>query len=151
MKRTMNQNGKVTITTILMVIILFYGAFAAYKIISSRLTTNQIKSEIIDKFGFVRGTDFTVQKGEEIIRQIMIAHNLYKDPLVEDSESGDEAGDEEGTAESTDVSTGTQILVTIEQGGSKLYFKVDYTDVVDLILFKLRPHYTVENEMVNYN
>lgn len=151
MRRTMNQNGKVTITTILIIVVLFYAAFAAYKIISSKLTTNQIRSDIIDKFGFVRGTDFTVQKGEEIIREIMISHDLYKDPLTAESESGDEAGDEDGTAESTDINTGTQILVTVDQGGTRLYFKVDYTDVVDLILFKLRPHYTVEGDMVNYN
>jgi hypothetical protein len=52
-----------------------------------------VESEIIEKFGYIRGTDFTPEKGEEIIRGVMRAHNLYSEAAGEGEENEDESGD----------------------------------------------------------
>ena len=150
MKSQLSQKGKISFSTILIMLLLFYGAFAAFKIISSRLTKSQIKNEIVDKFGYIRGPDFTVEKGEKIIQDILKEHELYTEPGEED-EYEDESGEEEGSAESEKAFTGTRISVTVLQKGAKIKFYVEYMDIIDLILFKTKAYYTIDDEMLNYN
>jgi hypothetical protein len=142
-----NQKGKTNITSILIVVVLVYGAFVAFKIISSRVTKSQIKNEIIEKFGFIRGTEFTREKGEEVIREILIAHDLYTEDVIGEEEDGDEYGDKEINVESY----GTRISVEIQQKGSKIWFSVEYVDEINLLLFKTKARYNIEDEMLNYN
>jgi hypothetical protein len=144
-KKMRNQKGKVNISSILIIAVLIYGAFAAFKVISSRVTKTQIKSEIIEKFGFIRGTDFTPGKGEEIIREILIAHNLYSEDGGEGEENEYESGDENVNVKSL----GTKIVVNVQ--GAKITFSVEYTDVIDFIFFKSKARYLIEEEMLNYN
>lgn len=142
-----NQKGKVNISSILIIAILVYGAFAAFKIISSRITKAQIKNEIIDKFGYIRGPDFTPEKGEEVIREILIEHNLYSEDVSGGEENEYESGDEDVNVEYY----GTIIDVEIRQKGSKIWFAVEYIDEINLLLFKTKARYYFEDEMFNYN
>ena len=142
-----NQKGKVNISSILIIAILVYGAFVAFKIISSRITKSQIKNEIIEKFGFIRGTEFTPEKGEQVIREILIEHDLYTEDEIGDEESEDEYGDKEINVEAY----GTRIAVEIRQKGSKIWFSVEYVDEINLIFFKTKARYDFEDEMLNYN
>jgi hypothetical protein len=144
-KKMRNQKGKVNISSILIITVLIYGAFAGFKVISSRVTKTQIKSEIIEKFGFIRGTDFTSGLGEEIIRKILIEHNLYSEDVGEGEENEYESGDENVNA----ASYGTKIVVNVQ--GAKITFSVEYTDVIDFIFFKSKARYLIEEEMLNYN
>lgn len=144
-KKMRNQKGKVNIGGILIIAVLVYGAFAGFKVISSRVTKTQIKSEIIEKFGFIRGTDFTPALGEEIIRKILIEHNLYSEGVGEGEEDEYESGDENVNA----ASYGTKIAVNVQ--GAKIRFSVEYTDVIDFIFFKTKARYLIQEEMLNYN
>jgi len=142
-----NQKGKINISSILITVMLVYGAFAAYKVIASRVTKTQIKSEIIEKFGFIRGSDFTVEKGEQVIREIMTAHNLY----VEDV-SGEEADEyKSGEEKVKKESTATKIAVEVQEKEAKVWFAVEYTDTIDFLFFKSKVRYYIEEEMLNYN
>ncbi|MGD2092765.1 MAG: hypothetical protein PVH61_41755 [Candidatus Aminicenantes bacterium] len=142
-----NQKGKVNISSILIIVILVYGAFAAFKIISSRITKSQIKNEIIDKFGFIRGPQFTPEKGEQVIREILIQHDLYSEDV-----SYAEEDEYETAAEDVNVEYyGTRIAVEIRQKGSKIWFSVEYVDEINLLLFKTKSRYLIEYEMLNYN
>jgi hypothetical protein len=144
-----NQKGKVNITSVLIVAVLIYGAFVAFKIISSRFTKSQIKNEIIEKFGYIRGTDFTPEKGEEVIREILIEHDLYTEDEI--AEEGDENEDGFGDKEINVEAYGTRISVEIQQKGSKIWFSVEYVDEINLLLFKTKTRYKFEDEMLNYN
>ncbi len=142
-----NQKGKVNIGSFLIIVMLVYGAFAAFKIISSRVTKTQIKSEIIEKFGAIIGMDFTPEKGEEIIRDIMTAHKLYSEPVGEGEENEDESGDKNVKAKSDQ----TKIAVELRQNGTKIRFFVEYIDEINLLLFKTKARYSIDEEMFNYN
>jgi hypothetical protein len=144
-KKMRNQKGKVNISSILIIAVLIYGAFAAFKVISSRVTKTQIKSEIIEKFGFIRGTDFTPALGEEIIRKILIAHNLYSEDVGQGEENEYESGDENVNVKSL----ATKIAVNIQ--GAKIRFSVEYTDEINFILFKTKARYLIDEEMLSYN
>jgi len=146
-----NQKGKVNITSILIVAVLVYGAFVAFKIISSRITKSQIKNEIIEKFGYIRGTEFTPEKGEEVIREILIAHDLYTEDVIGEEEDENENEDEFGDKEINVEAYGTRISVKIQQKGSKIWFSVEYVDEINLLLFKTKARYKFEDEMLNYN
>lgn len=142
-----NQKGKTNITSILIIAILVYGAFVAFKIIASRVTKSQIKNEIIDKFGFIRGPQFTPERGEDVIRQILIGHGLYTEDVVEAEEDENESGDEDVNVEYY----GTRIDVAVRGKGSKIWFSVEYIDQINLLLFKTKARYLIEHEMLNYN
>jgi len=142
-----NQKGKVNIGGILIIAVLVYVAFVAFKVISSRVTKTQIKSEIIEKFGVILGMDFTPEKGEETIRGIMIAHNLYSEAAGEGEENEYESGDKNVKA----VSDQTKIAVELRQNGTKIRFVVEYIDEIDLLLFKTKARYSIDEEIFNYN
>jgi hypothetical protein len=142
-----NPKGKVNISSILIIIVIVYGAFVAFKFISSRVTKTQIKSEILEKFGYIRGTEFTPEKGEEVIRKVLIARNLYIEDVGEGEESENESGDKNVNA----GSFATKINVEARQGGSKIWLAVEYMDEIDLLLFKTKVRYNFEEEMLNYN
>lgn len=141
-----NPKGKANISSILIIIVLGYGAFLAFKFISSRVTKTQIKTEILEKLGYIRGPEFTPEKGEDIIRKILIDHNLYSEDASEGEVNENESEDKNVNAES-DV---TKIKVEVQQGGSKIRFTVEYMDEIDLLLFKTKAHYNIEEEMLNY-
>ena len=74
----MNREGKVAFSTIIFMVVLIYGGFVAYKIFSARITMGQIKKEIVDKIGFVRGQDFNSKKGEDIAWEVLRANGVDK-------------------------------------------------------------------------
>jgi hypothetical protein len=142
-----NQKGKTNISSILIIAVLVYGAFAAFKIISSGITKSQIKNEIIEKFGYIRGTEFTPERGEEVIREILIEHDLYTEDVIGEEEDENEFGDKEINVEAY----GTKIAVEIRQKGSKIWFSVEYVEEISLLLFNIKKRYYFEDEMFNYN
>ena len=154
MKGNANQKGKITITTIIVFIVVFYGGFVAFKIITSRLTKAQIKNEIVDKFGFVRGADFTPEKGREIIEEVMEDHGFLTPDEIRPREESDEdtyRDESETEGESAVAREGTKIFVEVRDKGAKAWFRVEYTDIIDLILFNQKARYSFEDEVINYN
>lgn len=142
-----NQKGKVNISSILIVALLVYGGFVAFKIIASGVTKSQIKNEIIEKFGFERGSEFTPERGREIIRKILMEHDLYNEDVIGKEEDESESGGKQINA----AAYGTIIEVEIRQRGTRIRFSVDYTDEINLVFFKMKKQYYFEHEMLNYN
>lgn len=150
-----NQKGKVTIGSFLVMLVLFYGGFVAFKIIASRATKSQLKKEITDKFGFYRGSEFTPEKGEKLIQEIMMEYGLYSaggiDEVVEDDVESESESEYEADQESESVYQGTRITVELRSKRSKIWFRVDYVDEINLIFFKTKARYSIEDQMLNYN
>ncbi|UCH95732.1 MAG: hypothetical protein JSV88_02495 [Candidatus Aminicenantes bacterium] len=154
MKSKAIQKGKITIGSILIFLVLFYGGFVAFKIVTSRLTKSQIKNEIVDKFGYIRGPDFTIERGERVIREVLKEYDLFREEEVDVGEEGEEdeyeseSGDDAGIGKE---SMATRIKVEVRQKGAKVWFHVDYVDEINLILFKSTARYSIEDEVLNYN
>jgi hypothetical protein len=153
-KMIKNQTGKATITTILIIVIICYGAFVAYKFISAKLTRTQIKNEVINKFGILRGPDFSEEQGQKFVRDILIANGiLSNDPTVksEDEESGEYYDDVE-EVRTTDV-RGKKVIysVRLNENRSKITFYIQYEYLVDLLIFEVTQVHDIKEEMLNYN
>ena len=73
----MNQKGKITIGGLIFLLIIIYGAYAAFVYLGARVEKSQIANEVKDAIGLHRGGDFSAQKGEEVIRDI-----LYRKDIV---------------------------------------------------------------------
>ena len=140
------QKGKVTITTILFFVVLFYAGFVAVKIISANLTKSHIKNEIIDKFGYMRGDDFKVEEGEKIIRQV-----LKDNGVLPADENYDFEDDEETESQSNRGLKPPEIYVEFDKKASEISFFAEYEYEVSLILFKYKKIYTIEDKMRSYN
>ena len=154
MKRKTNREGKITITTIIVMIVLFYAGFAAFKIITSSVTKSQIKNEIVEKFGFHRGAQFTADQGQEIIEEILEANGVLTpgdDPPREESGEDEYKGEAAYQGGAEEFREGTKIFVEVRERGSKVWFQVEYTDTIDLIFFKKKTRYSIEEEVINYN
>ena len=151
--RQQTQAGKITFTTILFLIVIFYGGFAAVKVISANLTKSQIKNEIIDKLGFARGDDFTPEQGEKIVRDILKAHGVIRPGDKYNFEYEDENGETASTGEEEgrEGLKPPEIFVELNKKAAKIKFFVEYEYEVNLLLFKYRKIYTIDDEMRNYN
>ncbi len=124
----MNQKGKISFTGIFIVLLVFYGAFAAIKIISVNITEDQINKNIKDKIGLERGYKFTEERGREIILEVLTKSNdIVFDPK------------EEGT-----------IDFTIDDEKKLIIYYYEYELVTDFLFFKKRKKIGFEDDMRSY-
>lgn len=72
----MNQKGKITIGGLIFLLIIIYGAYAAFVYLGARVEKSQIANEVKDSIGMHRGGDFSAQKGEEVIRDILYRKDI---------------------------------------------------------------------------
>jgi len=144
--RKHRQKGKVTITTILFFVVLFYAGFVVVKIISANLTKSQVKNEIIDKFGYIRGNDFAPEEGEKIILQV-----LKDNGVLPADENYDFEDDEETVNQSKSGLKAPEIYVEFNKKSAEIVFFVEYEYEVSLVLFKYKKIYTIEDKMRSYN
>ncbi|MCP4217494.1 MAG: hypothetical protein GY765_22830, partial [bacterium] len=103
-------DGKVNFTTLLMVVIIGYSAFAAIKLVANAMMQTQIEKEVVDAFGLYRGHDFTDRKGVKLIKEIL----AKKDILFDEQDAG-------------------SVEVTIEKEKGKIFYYFRYEVEVDLI------------------
>jgi hypothetical protein len=128
---------------------LFYAGFVVVKIASASIMKGQVKTNIIDKMGFVRGPDFTVEMGVKIVEEVLKAEGLLEEEY--EGEEEDDYGDDRDTEASSDDYKGQRIVVNIDQKRSMILFNVTYRYVIDFIFFKQEKIYQVEGEVQNYN
>ncbi|NIM13141.1 MAG: hypothetical protein GTO45_13560 [Candidatus Aminicenantes bacterium] len=163
-----NQRGKANISAIIVMLLIFYGGFVAFKFISTRITKGQIKNDVINRFGFVRGPDFTERQGRNIIREILAQHNIIPEakPEAEDDEYYEEETDvgvedagsqaegteeAEGTGDTKSTEDKTLIIwVKLDEKKRNIKFHIRYEVVIDLILFKSKQVYDIQEQMRNY-
>ena len=145
--------GKMRFSSILIVAILFYGGFVAVKIVSANIMQGQIKTNIIDRIGHLRGPDFTVEQGIKIVIDVLRENNVLE---AEYDDTEDEEG-EADTASYTDMGSGDEdeefqrIDVKINSKENLVEFFVTYKYEINFIFFKQLKYYEVVGEVQNYN
>lgn len=127
-KRMRKQQGKINFTGFIMILIVIYGGYAAVKLISASLTDTQIRKEIIDTLGTMRGADFSVAEGTEVVRKIIL-----RSGVIFDEENGGEA------------------FVKLDQQHGILTYHYKYDVEVDLLFFKKRKTVNITEEMKSYD
>ena len=163
-----NQQGKANISAIIVMLLIFYGGFVAFKFIAVRITKGQIKNDVINRFGFVRGPDFTERQGRNIIREILAQHEIIPEakPEAEDeyyegeTDAGvEDAGSQAESTEEAEVTGETRkkeekaliIQVKLDEGKRNIRFHIRYEVEVDLILFKSKQVFDIQEQMRNYS
>jgi hypothetical protein len=151
-----NQQGKVNFTSIILLVLILYGAFVAFKFITAHITKGQIKNDVINRFGYVRGPDFSEEQGEKIIREVLVNHGVLTSAAEnEGDESGESqtgSGSEPGP-ENAEGKTGQKVIydVRLDENKQNIKIYIRYEEVVDLIIFKSRQTFDIQEEMQNYN
>lgn len=157
-----NQRGKANISAIIVMLLIFYGGFVAFKFIAVRITKGQIKNDVINRFGFVRGPDFTERQGRNIIREILAQHDIIPEAKLEaedeyyeeESDVGvEDAGSQtEGTGETKNKEEKTLIIqVKLDEKKRNIRFHIRYEVVIDLIIFKSKQVFDIQEQMRNYS
>ncbi len=143
------------ISTIIFFAIVIYGAFVAYKFISASMTKSQIKSEIVNGIGSYRGPEFSIEKGEEIARRVMVEHNIIPpDEETENEENhGENSSDSPGAATDPNTPKRNKVIINIktDEKKTKIIFFIQYEMVIDLILFKNKQTYIINDEITNFS
>lgn len=122
------QQGKISFTGFIMILIIIYGGYAAVKLISASLTDTQIRKETIDTLGTMRGADFSVEEGTEAIRKIIL-----KSGVILDEENGGE------------------VSVKLDQEHGNLTYHYKYDVEVNLLFFKQKRTVNLTEEMKSYD
>lgn len=164
-----NQRGKANISAIIVMLLIFYGGFVAFKFISVRITKGQIKNDVINRFGFVRGPDFTEKQGRNIIREILAQHEIIPEAKLEteddyyyEEEGGvgvEDAGSQAEGTEGAEVTGETRnkaektliIQVKLDEKKRNIKFHIRYEVEVDLIIFKSKQVFDIQEQMRNYS
>ena len=123
----MRQSGKITILSLIALLLIVYGGFVAIKLIGSSFTDKQIEAEIIEMLGHTRGSHFTPEMGEEAIIKI-----LKKNQVIFDEK------DEEA------------VNVNLNHKNGTIEFYYRYEVEINLILFKKRRVVEIRNEVSAY-
>lgn len=116
-----NQKGKFSIGAILLLLIVVYGGFVAVKFISAGFTASQIENDVKEALYLRQGSDFTSEKGEKAIMDI-----LDKKGVIYDGENED------------------LIVVTINPSNFRVSYYVEYEIDINLIIFKHTKYVTLD-------
>jgi dissimilatory sulfite reductase (desulfoviridin) alpha/beta subunit len=115
------QKGKITIMSVIVFCILVLGAMMAYKYLANAIDNKQIKKEIHDEIGVIRGYQLTEARIEETVGKVLNKRSLQ--PL--------------------------EVFSEFKSNG-KIHFSYKYEVSINYILFKHIEKVEVEEEMDNY-
>lgn len=149
-------SGRLNILGILVIVLIFYGGFVAFKFISANIANGQLKTDIENLLGQYRGPDFTEEQGVELIAKLLYQNDIITEAqrvtFVENADYGDDSG---SGGQNVDDSDGeakkVSIKVRLRDRNSKVHFVVQYETDLDLVFFKSRQSFTIEEEVYNYN
>jgi hypothetical protein len=119
------RDGKITFSVFIFLLVIFYGAFVAVKLISAKIAESQISSDVVDKFGIIRGSSLKEDFAEEAIRKILRKYNVDFDEGEKDS-------------------------VSVQIRGTKIHYFFRYKIVTNLIFLKKTKVVEVKEEMLNH-
>lgn len=114
------QKGKITLMSLIALIILIVGGFMAFKYIGVNLEKKQIKKEVFDMLGSTRGGDKSEADLVALIEDILMKHNV----------------------EIMDVKA--------ELRSNIIYYSFSYRMTSDFLLFKRTEAVAVVDEIENY-
>ncbi len=125
--RKSNQ-GKLTITGIIVILLIFYGAFATVKIVSAKLTEDEVQKKVKDRIGRERGFSLTETQAEDIIFEVL---SKQRDIIFGDAEED-------------------TITVTIDTDKKILSYYFEYSIKTDLIFTKKIKRVRVDESMSSF-
>ncbi|MEI6614684.1 MAG: hypothetical protein WCL37_07285 [Chrysiogenales bacterium] len=115
------QKGKITFLSVIVFCILAMAALMAFKYVVNAIDKKQIKKEIFDTMGVLRGSQLTEAKIREIVGQVLKKRSLQ--PL--------------------------EVFSEFKSNG-EIYFYYKYEVSINYLLFKHNEIVDVEGEMENY-
>ena len=124
----MNNKGKLTFTGLLVIVLVFYGAFAAVQIINAKLTEGEIQKKVKDRVGIERGYSLTDGEAEDFIYEVLSKQN---DIIFGEAEED-------------------MISVTIDKDTKTLSYYYEYGLETDFIFFKNLKRVRVDDSMRSY-
>ena len=116
-----NQNGKITLIGIIMMLVIVYGVFAAIKLLSAGFMESQIENEIKQALYIRQGSDFTTTIGEEAILKILEKNDVFFDEQDEGA-----------------------VVVTIDSKNFEVKYYVEFEIDIDLLFFKKTKEVTID-------
>jgi len=125
--RNSNQ-GKLTITGIIVIFLIIYGGFAAIQIITANITEGEIEKKVTDKLGRERRFSLSESEAEDYIFEILSKH---KDIIFGDAEED-------------------TIQVTIDKEKKTLAYYFEYALETNLIFTKKIKRVRVDKAMPSY-
>jgi hypothetical protein len=162
-KKMRNQRGKANISALIVMLLIFYGGFVAFKFITVRITKGQIKNDVINRFGFVRGPDFSERQGRNIIREILAQNGIIPEARLETEDDEyyeeenavgveDTGSQDEGTGDTKNKKDKTLIIrVKLDERKRNIKFHIRYEVVIDLIIFKSKQVFDIKEQMRNFS
>ena len=123
-----NNQGKLTITGIIVILLILYGAFAAVKIVSAKLSEGEIQKKVKDRLGRERGFTLTEVHAEDIIFEVL---SKQRDIIFGDKEED-------------------TISVTIDTEKKTLSYYFEYSIQTDLIFTKQIKRVRVNESMASF-
>lgn len=124
----MRQQGKINFTGLIMLFIIVYGGYAAVKLIVSNAMETQIRKEVIDTLGTMRGADFSESDGIAAIKDIMQNHSVIFD-------------EEKANA----------VNVTLNKNKGTITFYYTYDEEINFIFFKKKKTVKVKEGLKSYD
>jgi hypothetical protein len=123
----MNQRGKITFLRLIALLLIVYAGFAAIKLLGSSFADKHIEKAVIEELGATRGSHFTPEIGEDIIRKILIKNKVVFDK------------NDDGA-----------VNVSLNQGRGTIEFYYRYQVEINLIFFKKIKIVERRNEVTAY-
>lgn len=124
----MRQQGKINFTGLIMLLIIVYAGYAAVKLIVSNASETQIRKEVIDMLGTMRGADFSESEAVTAIKDILLDHSV-----VFDEE------DEQAVSVSLNKTKGT------------ITFYYTYDEEINFLFFKKKKTVKVKEGLKSYD
>ena len=121
------QQGRMNITGLLIVVIIFYGSFVAIKLISASMMETQIEKEVVETLGIYRGADLTEEDAIKHVRDVIAQHDVIFDK-------------KEGAVD-----------VQIDAKSGKIFYYYKYGVEVNLIFWTKKKTVEVEDEIRSYD
>jgi hypothetical protein len=144
------NSGKIKLSSLIIVLAVIYGGFVVFKIVTANIMKGQIRVEITDKIGIVRGPSFTVEEGINICKEVLENHGVL-DRDFKDDEYGTYA-DHNDTENSASREYNHQVIdVRIDDKTTMVHFYLTYEYENNFIFFKQKKKYEVQGEVQNFN
>jgi outer membrane protein assembly factor BamA len=115
------QKGKITIMNVIVFCVIVLAGLMAVKYFAKGIDQKQIKKEVFDTMGVLRGSQLTDAKIREIVAEVLNRRSL--EPLE---------------------------IYTEFKSNNTIHFSYKYEVTVNYILFKRNEIVTVEDEIENY-
>lgn len=152
----MKREGKMNFTGIFIILIICYGAFVAYKFIMVRVEKAEIKTDVVNQLGTMRGQDFTIDAGVEAIYKILKEQGIANETeRIRVETDGDDGPTTSFLNDSDDDASKVppRIIISLKyaESKSKLIISIKYNTVVDLIFFKTKQDVDIEEDVLTYS